>query len=236
MAQASTKEIYLRVVTRVFIVRQITVSLTNEDSLAAGLDVGAAPELKLLEMSTRDPGAAEDSTAAYAKTLEALSNEGKIVPEGAAPGGAFRFAQASSRAVTMNETFKRPLVIGYLGFDVRVYKDGFLSVPIPSFATITGKATATAYTELSKDTRAKFAAMKEMSSADLDSLPDAKLDAAWQAAVEVGLLGADVRLPRGNFKDTPEGKRAFLKAISQPDDRPGRMEQIEEFRAKLAGL
>jgi hypothetical protein len=37
----------------------------------------------------------------------------------------------------MVETFDRPLVIGYVGFDVRVLEDGSLSAPIPSFSVVT---------------------------------------------------------------------------------------------------
>jgi len=40
------------------------------------------------------------------------------------PGGTVQVAMASSRSVSLVETFARPLVVGYLGFDISIEKDG----------------------------------------------------------------------------------------------------------------
>ncbi|HEX2839124.1 MAG TPA: hypothetical protein VHN77_13475 [Phycisphaerales bacterium] len=55
-----------------------------------------------------------------------------------APGGSVRFNAASSRSVSMDETFDPPLIIGYLGFDVGILADGKLGPPIPTFAKLEG--------------------------------------------------------------------------------------------------
>lgn len=53
-----------------------------------------------------------------------------------APGGSFRFTAASSRSVSLNETFDRPLVVGYLGFDIPIGVFGELGSPIPTHAIL----------------------------------------------------------------------------------------------------
>jgi len=127
IARDTGRPVYLRIVTRVFLARGVTVSLVSLDALSAGADVGAAPALELLELAVKEPDRAAPAANAYREALGAL---------GGGPGGAVRVTQASGHAVTMDENFDRPLVIGYLGFDVRIFDDGRLSAPVPSFATL----------------------------------------------------------------------------------------------------
>jgi hypothetical protein len=127
------KPIYLRVVTRVFLARGVTVSLVSLDRREAGADAGAPPQVELMKLSVEEPDAAPKAAAAYRDALGAL---------GGPPGGAVRLVQASERAVTMQEDFDRPLVLGYLGFDVRVFPDGTIGAPVPSFATLAEGSTA----------------------------------------------------------------------------------------------
>jgi hypothetical protein len=138
VAQRSDSELYLRAVNRVYLTSGVTVSLQNLDSLGAGVDAGIAPELELLDLAVSDPLRAAAAADAYRATLASLS--GLAPGADAVPGGGFRFTQASQRAVTMDEDFDRPLVLGYLGFDVRVEENGSLSPPIPSFALLNDRA------------------------------------------------------------------------------------------------
>lgn len=55
---------------------------------------------------------------------------------GAKVGGSLRFVAASASAVSMQESFTEPLVVGYLGFDMRVREGGDLGPPIPTFQVI----------------------------------------------------------------------------------------------------
>ncbi|MBK8974950.1 MAG: hypothetical protein IPM29_03410 [Planctomycetes bacterium] len=130
VAAQTARPLFLRVVTRVFLAGGVTVSLTNLDAIGAGIDAAAAPELELLDLAVQSPEQIDAAVDAYRKALGALAD--------ATPGAAFRISQASRRTVTLDEEFDRPLVIGYLGFDVLVSDDGRLSAPIPSFAALSG--------------------------------------------------------------------------------------------------
>jgi hypothetical protein len=138
IVQQTDKDIYLRVVSRVYLVNSVEVGLTNIDALGAGVDVGAAQKLDLPDLSEIEPDKVEASIEAYQKVLETLSaqlNASATIK----PGGAFRIAHASQRSVTLSQDFDRPLVIGYRGFDVKVLMDGRVSAPIPSFSVVTGE-------------------------------------------------------------------------------------------------
>jgi hypothetical protein len=127
------RPVYLRAVTRVFVARAVTVSLVNTDRVEAGAEAGVPPQIALGKVAMDDPDMAPKAAAAYRDALAAI---------GGPPGGAVRLTQASARAVTMDEDFDRALVIGYLGFDVRVFEDGSLSAPVPSFATLEEDSTS----------------------------------------------------------------------------------------------
>ncbi len=133
IARDTERPVYLRAVTRVFLARGVTVSLVSLEGGGAGVDAGAAPQVELQKLAIEQPDLAPKAAAAYREALAAL---------GGPPGGAVRLVQASSRAVTIDEDFERPLVLGYLGFDVRVFPDGTVSAPVPSFATVAGGSTA----------------------------------------------------------------------------------------------
>jgi hypothetical protein len=138
IVQQTNKDIYLRVVSRVYLVNSVEVGLINIDALGAGVDVGAAQKIDLPDLSEIEPDKIKASIDAYHEVLKTLStqlNAGALIT----PGGAFRIAHASQRSVTLSQDFDRPLVIGYRGFDVKVFKKGFLSAPIPSFSVITGE-------------------------------------------------------------------------------------------------
>ena len=79
------------------------------------------------------------SGAANQSVLDAASQIFKNV-NAAPPGGAVRVAQASRRSVTLSETFDRPLVVGYLGFDVPVLPTGELGVPIATINQLEARA------------------------------------------------------------------------------------------------
>jgi hypothetical protein len=133
IARDTGRPVYLRAVTRVFLARGVTVSLVSLDAKGAGVDAGAPPQVELQRLALEQPDLAPKAAAAYRDALATI---------GGPPGGAVRLTQASDRAVTMDEDFERPLVIGYLGFDVRVFPNGTLSAPVPSFATVAEGSTA----------------------------------------------------------------------------------------------
>lgn len=132
---------YLRVVSRVYLTRKVNVSLTDTSSSSGQVDVGVPRTLELLTADAdADPTkATSGSYAANVKALnsalgEALKTDGAV--KGLTPGGTLKVVASSSRSISMVETFPRPLVLGYLGFDMEIDKDGGLGPPIPTYAVL----------------------------------------------------------------------------------------------------
>lgn len=132
-ARVSRTPVYLRVVSRVYLTGSVVVSLSRSDAGGAGVEVGKAPKVPPM---TDDNG---DLNPTYEQVLEALNTKPDPVTELANAGGALQFVAASSSTVTMAESFDTLLVIGYLGFDVPVYRGGMLGAPIPTFERLEGR-------------------------------------------------------------------------------------------------
>ncbi len=118
---------YLRVVNRVYLAGQVNVSLLDASARGASLDAGAAKPVTLTEI-------AADSTQA---NLNAI-NQALGVALDQAPGGSVKLTSASDRSVSLSETFPRPLVIGYLAFDLPILDGGRLGAPVATQAQIRG--------------------------------------------------------------------------------------------------
>ena len=58
-------------------------------------------------------------------------------------GGSVRFTGASSRSVSFKQVFPRPLVIGYVGYDIPLLPDGKLGSYNSTLQTLTGKSRKT---------------------------------------------------------------------------------------------
>ena len=129
---------YLRVVARVYVTRKVNVALRDSGATSGKVDVGASKTVELLTAKTDDnPGIA--SAENYAKNLSALNSAIDATLKGAdavAPGGTLKVVSASSRSISMVETFPKPLVLGYLGFDMAILEDGALGPPIPTHAVV----------------------------------------------------------------------------------------------------
>ncbi|MCB9833079.1 MAG: hypothetical protein H6807_11460 [Planctomycetes bacterium] len=93
----------------------------KDDALTAKKDAYAKGKGKTVQ----DAAGKADVAASALRRLESL-----------APGGSFRFSAASTRSVSMTETFESPLVVGYLGFDVPIGVDGELGPPIPTYSRL----------------------------------------------------------------------------------------------------
>ena len=138
------QEVYVRVVSRVYLTRRVVVNMSNTRAFEAAGKAGVAEDVTLppprppVGVPGAAPERAEAPSAADSADLAALI-ENSVAP----PGGAFKIVQASSRTVTMNETFARPLVVGFLGFDFPVRKDGTLGPPLSTRARLGGEETVT---------------------------------------------------------------------------------------------
>jgi hypothetical protein len=130
MRQDAGRPLYVRVVNRVYLAGSVNVALRSEKSAGGSASGGQPKEVALLE--------AGDNEAAhsYVSMLDMLNK--KVADS--LPGGTLKFAQASSRAVTMNEVFERPLAIGYLAFDFPILEDGTLGAPVSTLERVERKS------------------------------------------------------------------------------------------------
>jgi hypothetical protein len=136
--QDRVEQHYVRTVYRIYVAGGMNVSLINNDSFGARGDAGASKPVAMLNAG----GATESANAAtnYASVLSSLSQS----VASTTPGANLTLSSASSNSVAMNETFPRPLVIGYLAFDRAINDDGTLGPPIPTHARVTNKVIAPA--------------------------------------------------------------------------------------------
>lgn len=146
-APADGRTNYLRVVTRVYVTGELEVSLNDSSRAGAGVDAGVPKPVDLLTATT--PTSTGDVKAVtiddYKANLDKLNASlaaDKVVKAATGeaqkllPGGSLRVTAASSRSITMSEPLDPPLVLGYLGFDCAIAKDGFLGRPIPTHAVL----------------------------------------------------------------------------------------------------
>ena len=135
---------FLRVVTRIYASGRMVVTLKDASNRSAGLDVGVPKPVNLLmpELSSGSSTDAETSLRNYTNSWNAISEMVKAssTARDAAgnlmPGGSLRLAAASSRSVSLDETFDPPVILGYLGFDCAIFKGGVLGPPIPTHAVL----------------------------------------------------------------------------------------------------
>lgn len=138
--------VYLRVINRVYLTGSLNVSMSTAKSWGLGAMFGEAPNAKIPTLdnkSSLDKSVIED----YKSTLKALNETldandsggglGKAIT-GTGYGGRLKLVWAGGRSVTLSETFDRPLVIGYLGFDFPVMEKGELGLPVATKDQLTG--------------------------------------------------------------------------------------------------
>lgn len=140
------KTIYLRVVNRVYLTGRVVVSLFNTTGGKVWGDIAQAQQ----SPTPRPAGPKDANNTKDANALEfikkhdtdrAILDKYSQALEKYGFGAAFKAIWATERSVSISETFYRPLVIGYLGFDFPVLKDGSLGTPIATITQITGAAT-----------------------------------------------------------------------------------------------
>ena len=131
---------YLRVVSRVYITGRINVSLQGSKSSGATLSGGASKPVDLVVPSAgADPQ--KNTLETYTSNIDRLNAMISKALERAggsnlAPGGTVKIVSASSGSISLAEDFARPLVIGYLGFDMAIGPGGVLGPPMPTHAVL----------------------------------------------------------------------------------------------------
>lgn len=220
---------FLRAITRVYLIGAIDVSLVDASSGAGGFDVGLAPEIELLESPSTDAAAAY-TAARKAVEEQLLGRDGAGVPGAAAgagaldAGGSVRFSQISRRSVTAEETFGRPLVVGYLAFDFPIRARGELGNPLETRAVLEqGRepADGPALGDYSAAQLGMAAAKRR-----INALPAAERDALYRAAAE--RLGAafQERFAARLAQPGGDGANAFTHATNTwPDLTPAEVDR-----------
>jgi hypothetical protein len=143
---------YLRVINRVYLVKTVDVSLFSNHGFGAGASAVVPQPVQLLNVAN-----ATEAAKQFAAVNEILSNATSpaakpaaapadaVADAGPTPlavGGTVKLAMATSRSVSLVETFRRPLAIGYLASDFAIGAGGKCAAPIPTLSALEGYAPA----------------------------------------------------------------------------------------------
>ncbi len=157
-----SKPFFLRVVNRVYLVKTVDISLLANRSSGAAADVGAGKAVELLNLGT------EKETARRFDEINAVISKAnhKVADAvaGELPGGSVKVAMATSRTISLVETFARPLVVGYLAFDFPILAGGRIGPPVATFSQLENRPQLTGvpiqYTGCDPDCRSLRAWLK----------------------------------------------------------------------------
>jgi len=141
--QAANK-FYLRVINRVYLVKAVDVSLFSNRGFGLGGSAGVPQPVQLLNIANATEAAKQfaavndilSNASSPAKDAVGAGGEGASQP--LAVGGTVKLAMATSRSVSLVETFRRPLVIGYLASDYAIEARGKCAAPISTFSMLEG--------------------------------------------------------------------------------------------------
>lgn len=147
--KANPRIFYLRVVNRVYLVKTVDVSLFSNHAFGAGGSAGVPQPLQLLNIANATEAAKQFSAVndILSNAMSPAPKAGAAAVEDAAPlamavGGTLKVAMATSRSVSLVETFRRPLVIGYLASDFQIAGGGKCASPVPTLGVLEGHAPA----------------------------------------------------------------------------------------------
>jgi len=123
---------YLRVVTRIYLARAMEVVLFNAKQRGGSMRAGTSPDVPLINPDG-------SFNAGYSNLITALNMKPGLLSVADA-GGTAKFTSASRSSVGMSQKFDELLAVGYIGFDVPIYENGTLGVPVPTFDQLAGGA------------------------------------------------------------------------------------------------
>lgn len=164
------EENYVRVVTRVYLLRSVQVSLVNQDSSAWRLSAGAPKQSsdtaadkvvfqkqdqeltqalsvavvdhQLDQTDPNDPNKPEAGAENVPELAAKLVKERQAMKDKfggfVMPGGTVSVASATERSISMNESFARPIVVGYHALEFPIGPNGVIDLarPISSFGRL----------------------------------------------------------------------------------------------------
>jgi hypothetical protein len=147
-APTEGKQFFLRVVNRVYLTKRLDVSLFSNQSTGGSLSGGVPRPVDLLNIGNSGTNAsaifAEVNKVINKPTTQPISQPATgagahsptTQPAAPAIGATVNVTMASSRSVSLTETFDRPLVIGYIAFDLPILNDGKLGAPVATFSKL----------------------------------------------------------------------------------------------------
>lgn len=120
--EGDTNQYFLQIVSRVYTVGQVSVSMFNDSAGGGSLWGGSPKDVSIPVLNPSSTNAAATTASNYSNmvnavnsTVPAASNVTSILP-----GGSLKFSMVSSRSVSMTESFPKPVVIGYIGFNYKL--------------------------------------------------------------------------------------------------------------------
>ncbi len=132
---------HLRIVSRVYVTRRVILSLRDTTARNGRVETGMPDSVELFDgASSKDA----DASKQYERALEAVNRAlaSALASDQLAPGGTLKVLAASPRSIALDETLLKPLVIAYLGFDMKIFENGELGPPVPTQAVLTGSGDA----------------------------------------------------------------------------------------------
>lgn len=155
------RKIYLRVITRVYLVRSVDVSLVSRDASAWRLSAGQPKTVQenvvfekkdtdlmnnlglglvqhALDNGANAEGAAADPNAAALRSAAVKMTADRQAMKDAfggfvVPGGTVSVTGATQASISMRETFTRPIVVGYHALEFEVLKDAYSGGPLINY-------------------------------------------------------------------------------------------------------
>jgi len=120
-------EFYLQVVSRVYVTQKVAVSMYNDSAWGATASGGVPKDVPIPDLQASNAPVnysnMVNSVNGVVSSLTAAIN----AAGGLAPGGTLKFSAVSSRSVSLEESFARPLAIGYTGFNVVLTKTNLIA-------------------------------------------------------------------------------------------------------------
>jgi hypothetical protein len=145
------QQYFLRVVSRVYVTGELIVTITSDESMGAEATGGAAPPPTATE--TGETEEMEKDKKEQPDIVESV----KEVVEDEIPGVRIIASATSNRTIGFREEIARPLVIGYLGFDMPILKGGRLGPPVSTLEQLNGKSSQPIFTTISSSSNKEAA-------------------------------------------------------------------------------
>lgn len=138
---------YLRIINRVYMVKDLNVSLIKTNRFGAGAQ-GQIPIEKIQEQVAeilaaeppQDSNTLQDSDTPPSEIPTVREEVENLIAQELGNAN-IEVLSSTGRTIAMNTSFTRPLVIGYIGFDIPILKDGKLGSAISTLDQLEGRPT-----------------------------------------------------------------------------------------------